>query len=75
VALSIVAVVFIAVVLVGYLARWAWTGFAGNTVWDWLHLLLLPLLVPVVIVPVLHTVLAERLTAVPAQTDPTVKDA
>ncbi len=60
VALSIVAVVFIAVVLVGYLARWAWTGFAGNTVWDWLHLLLLPLLVPAVIVPVLRTVLAER---------------
>lgn len=62
VALSIVAVVFIAVVLVGYLARWAWTGFAGNTVWDWLHLLLLPLLVPAVIVPVLRTVLAERFT-------------
>jgi hypothetical protein len=60
VGLSIVAVVFIAVVLVGYLARWAWTGFAGNTVWDWLHLLLLPLLVPAVIVPVLRTVLAER---------------
>jgi hypothetical protein len=60
VALSIVAVVFIAVVLAGYVARWAWTGFVGNTVWDWLHLLLLPLLVPAVIVPVLRTVLAER---------------
>jgi hypothetical protein len=61
VALSIAAVVFIAVVVAGYLARWAWTGFVGNTVWDWMHLLLLPLLVPVVIVPVLRTVLAERL--------------
>jgi hypothetical protein len=31
-------------------------------VWDWLHLLLLPLLVPAVIVPVLRTVLADRFT-------------
>jgi hypothetical protein len=60
VALSAAAATFIAVVVVGYLAQWHWTGFAGNTVWDWLHLLLLPLLVPAVIVPVLRTVLAER---------------
>jgi hypothetical protein len=60
VGLSIVAAVFIAVVVAGYLAHWRWTGFVGNTVWDWLHLLLLPLLVPAVIVPVLRTVLAER---------------
>jgi hypothetical protein len=60
VALSIVAAVFVAVVVAGYLAHWRWTGFVGNTVWDWLHLLLLPLLVPAVIVPVLRTVLAER---------------
>ncbi len=32
---------------------WAWTGFTGNTLWDWLHLLLLPLLLPVVVVPAL----------------------
>ena len=37
---------FLALVLAGYLAHWRWTGFTGNTVWDWLHLLLLPLLVP-----------------------------
>ncbi|HEY2317678.1 MAG TPA: hypothetical protein VGH67_05225 [Solirubrobacteraceae bacterium] len=63
VGLSIVAVVFIGVVLAGYLAHWRWTGFVGNTVWDWLHLLLLPLLVPAVIVPVLRTVLAERFSS------------
>jgi hypothetical protein len=60
VGLSIFAVAFIGVVMAGYLAHWRWTGFVGNTVWDWLHLLLLPLLVPAVIVPVLRTVLAER---------------
>ena len=47
-------------VLAGYLARWRWTGFTGNTAWDWLHLLLLPLLVPAVIVPLLRSVVAER---------------
>ena len=47
-------------VLAGYLAHWRWTGFTGNTVWDWLHLLLLPLLVPVVIVPLLRPRVTER---------------
>ena len=75
VALSIVAVVFIAVVLAGYVARWAWTGFVGNTVWDWLHLLLLPLLVPAVIVPVLRTVLAERFSEGATEADRGVKHA
>jgi hypothetical protein len=27
----------------GYAGRWAWTGFGGEQLWDWLHLLLLPL--------------------------------
>ncbi len=40
-----------ALVLGGYLASWGWTGFTGNTLWAWLHLLLLPLLLPTVIVP------------------------
>jgi hypothetical protein len=34
---------FIALVLAGYLIPWDWTGFVGNTVWDWLELVLLPL--------------------------------
>ncbi len=45
--------VFAVVVICGYLIPWAWTGFTGNTLWDWLHLLLLPLLIPVVVVPAL----------------------
>jgi hypothetical protein len=34
---------FVALVVAGYLIPWDWTGFVGNTVWDWLGLVLLPL--------------------------------
>jgi hypothetical protein len=51
IALIAVAVVFVAVVLGGYLGKWSWTGFRGNTLWDWMHLLLLPLLLPTIVVP------------------------
>ncbi len=53
--------VFGVIVLGGYLANWNWTGFHGNTLWDWLHLLLLPLLLPTIIVPALIGVTAARL--------------
>ncbi len=53
--------VFGVIVLGGYLANWNWTGFRGNTLWDWLHLLLLPLLLPTLIVPALIGVTAARL--------------
>jgi hypothetical protein len=42
---------FVAIVIGGYIGHWSWTGFRGNTLWDWLHLLLLPLLLPTVIMP------------------------
>jgi hypothetical protein len=44
---------FVAVVVAGYAWNWGWTGFRGNTLWNWLQLLLLPLLVPMVVVPAL----------------------
>ena len=47
------AAAFAVIVVCGYLVPWAWTGFTGNTLWDWLHLLLLPLLLPIVVVPFL----------------------
>jgi len=34
---------FVALVIAGYTIPWDWTGFVGNTVWDWLGLVLLPL--------------------------------
>jgi MFS family permease len=45
----------------GYLAKWAWTGFTGNTFWDWLHLLLLPALLPTVVAPALTPLLLGRI--------------
>ncbi len=60
--ISLVALaVFVAIVVGGYVGHWSWTGFRGNTLWDWLHLLLLPLLLPTVIVPALAPAAAARL--------------
>jgi uncharacterized membrane protein len=61
-ALAIGLAVFVLVVLLGYLVPWPWTGFTGNTLWDWLHLLLLPLLLPTVVVPALRPVLTAGVT-------------
>ena len=38
-------VVFAGIVLAGYLVPWGWTGFEGNALWDWINLLLLPLVI------------------------------
>jgi peptidoglycan/LPS O-acetylase OafA/YrhL len=32
----------------GYVWNWSWTGFSGNTLWDWLKLLLLPIVLTAV---------------------------
>ena len=48
---GIVLAVAAAVVLFGgYVLDWDWTGFQGNTLWDWIHLLLVPFLVPAALV-------------------------
>jgi hypothetical protein len=52
-ALTAGLLVFVVLVIAGYTIPWTWTGFTGNTLWNWLHLLLLPLLVPVLLVPLL----------------------
>jgi hypothetical protein len=44
--LSAVGVALGLLVVAGYAFDWAWTGFRGNTFWDWLHLLLVPFLLP-----------------------------
>ena len=47
-----VAVVLLVVALVGgYGYDWAWTGFGGNTLFNWMQLLIAPLLLPIVLVP------------------------
>lgn len=50
---GVVLLVFTAIVIGAYVGNWSWTGFHGNTFWNWLQLLLLPLLLPTVIVPTL----------------------
>jgi hypothetical protein len=35
---------FTILLLGGYLLNWTWTGFKGNTLWDWLHMLILPVM-------------------------------
>jgi hypothetical protein len=63
VAFGVVAAVLVLLVLAlcGYLIPWSWTGFTGNTAWDWFKLLLLPVLVPTVIVPAASTLVTTRL--------------
>jgi hypothetical protein len=67
--------VFGAIVLGGYLGEWAWTGFRGNTLWDWLHLLLLPLLLPTIVVPALMPMAtAGLIVADEGESDATLSD-
>jgi hypothetical protein len=43
--LAAALVIFAALVAAAYLVPLGWTGFTGNTLWDWLELMLLPLVV------------------------------
>ena len=47
----ILALGWTATIIGGYALSWKWTGYQGNTLWDWLRLLLLPLVVPTILVP------------------------
>jgi uncharacterized membrane protein len=35
----------------GYAGHWSWTGYEGNTLWDWLQLLLAPIAINTILVP------------------------
>jgi uncharacterized membrane protein len=41
--------ILVVLVIGGYAGHWRWTGFAGNTLWDWLKLLLVPFVLPLVL--------------------------
>ena len=58
---SPVAAAFAVAVLGGYLLDWKWTGFHNNTLWDWMHLLFLPLIVPAVLLPSAQAMAAHQL--------------
>ncbi len=46
IALSVVLTAFVVIVIGGYRLHWSWTGFQGNTVRDWLQLLVVPFVLP-----------------------------
>jgi len=46
---------WVVTVIGGYALRWTWTGYQGNTLWDRLRLLLLPLVFPTILLPALLT--------------------
>ena len=59
--LTVVAVGLAVAVFGGYVWGWAWTGFQGNTLWDWLHLLILPLVFPTLLLPAALAITAGEL--------------
>lgn len=48
---SLLGVAWVVTLVGGYTAAWQWTGYPGNTLWDWLRLLLAPLVITTVLVP------------------------
>lgn len=58
---TVAGIAFALIVFAGYVVPMTWTGFSGNTLWDWVKLLLLPVVVPTVLVPVLARQMNERL--------------
>jgi hypothetical protein len=60
-ALSVAGIAFATLVIAGYLVPWSWTGFVGNTAWDWIKLLLLPVLVPTLLLPLVNERIHQRL--------------
>jgi hypothetical protein len=48
--IAALAIGWIVTVIGGYALRWRWTGYPGNTLWDWLAMLL-PLVFPAILLP------------------------
>jgi len=59
--LMLVLAGFAVAVFGGYVWDWGWTGFRGNTLWDWLHLLVLPLAFPTLLLPAALAITAGEL--------------
>jgi hypothetical protein len=51
--IAALAVGWIVTVIGGYHLHWTWTGYAHNYLWDWLGLLLAPLVFPTILLPAL----------------------
>ena len=57
---------FVVVVFGGYALGWGWTGFQGNTLWDWLRLLLVPFVLPATLAWFSARAESERAASSPA---------
>jgi uncharacterized membrane protein len=57
---AILGAALIATIIGGYFAGWRWTGYEGNTLWDWLTLVLAPVAVTTFLVPELVKLLTGR---------------
>lgn len=47
----VIGVAWLVTLVGGYAATWRWTGYPGNTLWDWLQLMLAPLVITTILVP------------------------
>ena len=50
-AAAVLGVAWIVTLIGGYAASWAWTGYPGNTLWDWVELVLAPIAISTRVVP------------------------
>jgi hypothetical protein len=44
---AMVGLVVVIVVILGYWLKWSWTGFSAKTLWDWLQLLFVPMILAI----------------------------
>jgi hypothetical protein len=65
---------FAALVACGYTVPWAWTGFEGNTLWDWIQLVIVPFAIPVAVTVLIFTAEQARESEI-AREGPAAEDA
>jgi MFS family permease len=57
VGMIVMCAALVATIIGGYWGGWSWTGYEGNTLWDWLVLVLAPVALTTILVPALARLL------------------
>ena len=57
VGVALICVALVTTIIGGYWGGWSWTGYRGNTLWDWLTLVLAPVAVTTILAPSLARIL------------------
>jgi len=60
---AVLGVAWIVTVIGGYAGGWTWTGYPGNTLWDWVQLLLAPIAITTFVVPELIRIVSGNVAA------------